>query len=119
MQTPADKRHFVRWAAAGGAAVLLGFAVVVPLTVSGTAPAEALSPEAIGATAPASAAKCGECGVIDSTPEIAPHGASAVRDIKRYETMVRFPDGSRRAIHDVNPAAWRTGERVILIAGGK
>ncbi len=117
MPTPADQPFRARWATAGGAALLLGIAAIVPLIVPGVAPAVAASPESI--PAPTSTAKCGECGVIESTREIAAHGDPDARNIKRYETIVRLPDGSRRAIHDVNPAAWRTGERVILIAGSK
>jgi hypothetical protein len=98
----------------------LGIAAIVPLIVPGVpgvAPAVAAGPESLPASVPESTAKCGECGVIESTREIATHGDPNARNIKRYETIVRLPDGSRRAIHDINPAAWRTGERVILIAG--
>jgi len=133
MHTPADIPLSARWATAGGAALLLGIVVILPLTVPGIAPAAASGPAAIPGTAPEpdplpsfeapttapSSAKCMECGVIESTREISGHAGPNARDTKHYETMVRFPDGSRRAIHDVNPAAWRTGERVILIAGTK
>jgi hypothetical protein len=137
MHTPADKPLRAGWANAGGAALLLGFAASVPLTVPGVAPVEAppsaampgsvpapdLPPAFDAPTAPPSSAKCAECGVIESTQEIDAVASNALADqtipAKRYETVVRFQDGSTRIIRDVNPAQWRPGERIVLIAGRK
>lgn len=122
MHTPAYKPRYARWATASVAALLLGSAVIVPMTVPVVALAEVSSPDTVPGSVSAPAAKCGECGVIESTREIKPHGNHGAHSVpaadgKRYVTLVRMPDGSRRAIHNVNPAAWRAGERVILIAG--
>lgn len=47
--------------------------------------------------------RCPECGVIVSTGN--------------NEIVVRMADGSNRAIEQANPARWRAGERLIVIAG--
>ncbi|OGA22276.1 MAG: hypothetical protein A3I02_04475 [Betaproteobacteria bacterium RIFCSPLOWO2_02_FULL_67_26] len=47
--------------------------------------------------------KCPECGVIVST--------------RGYEITIRMADGSSRVINEAYPARWRTGERLIVIAG--
>ena len=47
--------------------------------------------------------RCPECGMIVSTGN--------------NEVVVRMADGSSRVIEDANPARWRTGERLIVIAG--
>lgn len=78
-------------------------------------------------------AKCGECGVIESTREIRPlgegvHSAASSRGTKRgrsepaaplarrYEVTVRMKDGASHVFTDANPANWRAGERVTVIA---
>ncbi len=60
---------------------------------------------------------CAECGVIKSIRKIAVIGEDAGADAIRYEFTVRQEDGTHRVITDVNPAAWRVGERVIAIGG--
>lgn len=47
--------------------------------------------------------RCPECGVIVST------GSS--------EIVVRMADGSSRVIEQADPARWRAGQRLIVIAG--
>lgn len=79
-------------------------------------------------------ARCPECGVIVSMREISGHaddsgpgaageatagnrGELRVYAPRRYEIMVRMADGSSRVIDHASPARWRTGERLIVIAG--
>jgi hypothetical protein len=79
-------------------------------------------------------ARCAECGVIVSMRKIERHkedpgpgaagsGAAGNRDESRltaarnYEFTVRMADGSSRVIEAANAAAWRRGERLIVIAG--
>jgi outer membrane lipoprotein SlyB len=40
-----------------------------------------------------------------------------VRSSKRYETTVRFDDGSTRVFGEASPPQWRTGDRVRVIDG--
>ena len=47
--------------------------------------------------------RCPECGVIVSA--------------SNHEIIVRMADGSSRVIDDANPAKWRAGERLLVIAG--
>ena len=61
---------------------------------------------------------CAECGVITAVREVAGDvdpGGSRIR----YEFTVRQEDSTHRVITDVNPAAWRVGERVISIGGAE
>lgn len=77
---------------------------------------------------------CPECGVVVSVRkiEIAGPGAKPAsgaglttgnRDKARansadgYHIMVRMIDGSSRVIEVADPARWRAGERVVVIAG--
>ena len=60
---------------------------------------------------------CAECGVITSIRKIAAIGDDAGADAIRYEFTVRQEDNTQRVITDVNPSAWRLGERVIAIGG--
>ena len=78
--------------------------------------------------------KCSECGFIVSMREIKTHddnsctGATSaaapgngdetrVISTRNYEINIRMVDGSSRLIIAENPASWRTGERLIVIAG--
>lgn len=77
--------------------------------------------------------RCPECGVIVAVREIERHdqdsaGAASVaaagnpdetpaKSTRNYEIIVRMADGSSRVFDDANPARWRTGERLIVIAG--
>lgn len=59
-------------------------------------------------------AGCKECGFVESIRQIAPEGDSpALREI-----TIRLRDGSTRVYSDVDPVRWRTGERILVIAGG-
>ena len=59
------------------------------------------------------AAKCAECGVVESTRRVAQGGNLPAL----HEITVRLRDGSIRVSSQVNPAQWRVGERIILIDG--
>lgn len=78
--------------------------------------------------------KCAECGVVESTREIAQRGeatepgaAGAVtwgdrneitgHSTKTYEVTVRMKDGSRHVFMDAKHANWRPGARVLVIGG--
>ena len=78
--------------------------------------------------------RCAECGIIVSIGEMAKHedefgsGAaigltagnrdeSRLKSTRRYEINVRMADGSNHVVNHASPASWRTGERVIVIAG--
>ena len=59
------------------------------------------------------AAKCTECGVVESTRRVAQDGDLPTL----HEITVRLRDGSIRVSRQVSPAQWRIGERIILIDG--
>lgn len=78
--------------------------------------------------------RCAECGLVVSLREIAGndgdflHAAaggitagsqneSQIKVSRSYEMTIRMADGSSRVIRHEGPANWRSGERVILIAG--
>lgn len=78
--------------------------------------------------------KCAECGLIESIGDInerpddsgagATDASSAgdwneqpLHSMAQSEMVVRMADGSRRVISNANPALWRLGERVVIIAG--
>jgi hypothetical protein len=126
---------------AGGAAILfgtLGFARMSgwsPGLVSDPLEVSALDQEVPAVTSEAGARpRCPECGVIVSMREIEKHGTSSdpgapvemtagdqdgmqVKSNKHYEITVRMADGSSRLIYHANPARWRSGERLMVIAG--
>ena len=97
------------------------------------APGDGLAPDQMPAVETMSAARvfarCAECGVIVSMRKIERHkedpgpGADGDRDESRlkasrnYEFTVRMDDGSSRVIEAAYAAAWRRGERLIVIAG--
>ena len=102
------------------------------------APGDGLAPDQMPAVETMSAARvfarCAECGVIVSMRKIERHkedpgpgaagsGAAGNRDESRltaarnYEFTVRMADGSSRVIEAAYAAAWRRGERLIVIAG--
>ena len=64
---------------------------------------------------------CPECGVIQSAREIEVPGAAAgtLTPPRGYEITVRLQDGSTQVITDPNPARWKSGERVSIIAGSR
>jgi len=78
--------------------------------------------------------RCPECGFIVSMREIETHidhsctGATSaaapgngdetrVKSARSYEINIRMNDGSSRSFTAENPAKWRAGERLIVIAG--
>jgi hypothetical protein len=78
--------------------------------------------------------RCSECGVIVSMREVGRHdedtgpgaageatagnrGELRAYEPRHYEIVVRMSDGSSRVIDHASPARWRTGERLIVIAG--
>lgn len=142
MNTQANKPLHLPLLAGGIAAILVSGIAIGSLAISAqgfngvVAPAE--PPEA--AVAPAIAAlgarayRCGECGVIVSTRAIeVPNEKTGVNAsgriaagnrgeikgtaVRNYEITVRLRDGSMRVLTDTNPARWRHGEKVIVIAG--
>jgi len=85
------------------------------------------TPEHVASNAPARAT-CGNCGVIESTREIAHKGEGSgavagnevekrVKSNQGYEVIVRLDDGSSRIISETNTnaPAWRTGEYVKVV----
>ena len=58
-------------------------------------------------------ARCDECGVIESTREVAAVGKSPAI----YEITVRLGDGLTHVLSDASQANWRPGERIKLIGG--
>jgi outer membrane lipoprotein SlyB len=124
----------------GIAAILVSGIAIASLTISAQGhngvftaaePPEATTALAT-ATPSARAYWCPECGVIVSTREIeardektgvgAPGRIGAGGEIegtraRNYEITIRLKDGSMSVITDPNPARWRQGERVTLIAG--
>jgi hypothetical protein len=142
MNTQAIKPLHLPLLVGGIAAILVSGIAIGSLAISAqgfngiVAPAE--PPD--GAAAPAIAApgarayRCAECGVIVSTRAIeAPdektgviasgriaagnRGETGRKLVRNYEITIRLRDGSMRVITDANPARWRHGERVKIIAG--
>ena len=67
---------------------------------------------------------CHECGTIQSMRQIERYGdvagdAGSDRALaeKDYEITVRFRDGSTTIFNEATPRSWRSGSRVIVIAG--
>ena len=44
-------------------------------------------------------------------------GEIKAKPVRNYEITVHLRDGSMRVVTDANPARWRHGEKVIIIAG--
>jgi len=140
MITQANKLPHLPLLAAGIAAIVVsGIAIsalaLAPLSLSGSA---ATAEPMRTVTAPASAVvgsrgnKCADCGVIESTRKLetpderagvyartaAGHrGEIKAKPVQNYEITIRLRDGSRHVITDADPARWRLGERVMVIAG--
>ena len=142
MNTQVNKPLHLPLLIGGIAAILVSGIAIGSLAISAQgfnrvlAPAE--PPEAVAAPAVAAfgarAYRCAECGVIESTREIdAPdektgvnatgriaagnRGETERKLVRNYEITIRLRDGSMRMIKDPNPARWRQGERVKIIAG--
>jgi hypothetical protein len=115
--------------------------IAPPVSAANAANAVALAAPAVQKRASARAkakaralGKCAECGLIESIGDINTHpddsGAGTtdvssagdrneqpLHTIAPSEMIVRMADGSRRVISNANPALWRLGERVVIIAG--
>jgi hypothetical protein len=136
-----DSRH-LPLLVGGITAILVSGIAIGSLAISAQGfngmPARAEAPEAAAAPAIAEvgarAYSCRECGVIVSTraleasvekPGVNASGriAAGNRDetkgkpVRNFEITVRLRDGSMRVVTDANPATWRHGEKVIVIAG--
>ena len=101
-----------------------------PMVERADAPRAASAP---AITAPRTRAYgCAECGVIESTREIegpdamirvhtsgqiVSGGDIAGKPARNWEITIRLHDGSMHVITDANPARWKDGERVRVIAG--
>jgi hypothetical protein len=118
--------------------IALASLAIAPLglseNVASAEPVEVATAPAIAAAGPRGH-RCAECGVVESTRKLespadrasihaAPvrtaagrRAASEDQPAQNYETTIRLRDGSMRVITDANPARWRPGERVTVIAG--
>ena len=84
------------------------------------------------AEVPPTRRRCSGCGVVIATRRVAVDGASGADALSaalppefgrhwpvaaplRHTFVVLLEDGSQRLIDDVNPLAWRIGERVMII----
>lgn len=128
--------------AGGIAAILVSGMAIGSLVISAQGLDGAFSPDEPpeAAAAPAIAAsgerthKCPECGVIESMRIIEAADENTGVDApgrivagsrneiggkppRNYEITVRLRNGSRRVITDANPAKWRLGEQLTIIAG--
>jgi hypothetical protein len=142
MNTKAHETPHLPPLAARMAAFLAVGVAIAALTITAhgfdgvAAPAAGLGTDAVaaGAASAAGSLRCPECGVIESVQEIgafdeaiaanAPGRNSAGSPggfeadlLRSYEITIRLRDGSMRVIRDPNPANWRHGEPVTIIAG--
>lgn len=142
MNTQANKPKHLQIVAAGIAAILVSGIAVASIAMSslGVDRVQAFAgPSEVAAAAAAAAPRarayrCAECGVIESMRKIeAPGGNTGsnasgrvaggkrgeigAQAARSHEITIRLKDGSMRVITDANPASWRSGERVTIIAG--
>jgi hypothetical protein len=120
---------------AGIAAVLFSLASVAGMAVSAKSfqgmfasadPSDASSGEAVRTPA-TRAYRCNGCGVVESIRSLAPKDdqfaaaapgrPGANGPTRDYAITIRMQDGTMRVITDANPAKWKNGERVQIIAG--
>jgi len=110
---------------------------VPPVSATNAAKAVALAAPAVQKRVRARAralGRCAECGLIESISDINERpddtGAGStdvlsagdrneqpLHSTAQSAMVVRMADGSRRVISTANPALWRLGERVVIIAG--
>lgn len=64
---------------------------------------------------PPTGTTCAECGVIESVREIRTRGEQTAESIARYESTIRFRDGSRRVLNEATPRTWRSGTAVRIM----
>ena len=143
MITQANKFLHLPLLAGGVAAIVVsGIAIAALAIAQPSLEGNAASADGVQmATVPAGTAGgsrskgCAECGVVESkrkmemSDEWAGAYAATVRTAagrqggmtpkppQNYEFTIRLRDGSMRVITDANPAQWRLGERVTVIAG--
>jgi len=143
MITQANKFLRLPLLAGGVAAIVVsGIAIAALAIAQPSLDGSAVSAEAMQmATVPADTAggsrskSCAECGVVESKRKMemsdewagayaAPlrtaagrQGGIALKPLQNYEFTIRLRDGSMRVVTDANPAQWRLGERVTVIAG--
>ena len=104
MKTRADKSSFLPLLITGIAVILFSTAGIARMLGWGLNSTGDPDDIEVSATSDGGARpRCPECGVIVST--------------RNHEIIVRMADGSSRVIADANPARWRTGERLMVIAG--
>ena len=107
MKTQTGKSSYVPLLITGIAVILFstaGIARMLGWGLSSTGDSDDIPTLEVSATSEGGARpRCPECGVIVST--------------RSNEITVRMADGSSRVIDDANPARWRTGERLMVIAG--
>ena len=118
MKMQANRPRHLRMLVGGVAAILVSGIAIGSLAISdpriqGNAPGElSESATASPVASPRNRAdRCAECGVIESLREI--EGIP----LRSYEITIRMQDGSMLVITDPNPAKWRHGERVTIMAG--
>lgn len=116
-----------------GVAHMMGWGANVTEDADGIlVPQQAVAAKSTGVYA---SRRCPECGVVVSMQRIQGRDETALRttgDARagnpegtpgkmsgRYAITIRMSDGSIRVIDDANPPQWRTGERLIVIGGGK
>jgi hypothetical protein len=133
MQTQTDKKYSYLPLLITGVAVVL-FSSAGIARMMGWGPNSIMGVPASATSEARAAPRCPECGMIvsmreikgrdeDSGPAAASGVAAGSRDkalvkpTRNYEIIVRMADGSNRVINAANPARWRTGERLKVIAG--
>lgn len=126
MHTPKRKNPPLGLLIAGVVAILSSsFAVgslAFPASQRDTFSASAETARAAAVRDVRSSRLCTGCGVIQSIRKIAPRDAQAANgpDLtsqRGEEITVLLQDGSTRVIIDANPAQWKYGERLSIIAG--
>ena len=108
MKTQAVKKHsYLPLLIAGFAVVLFSTAGIARMLGWGSSstggPGDNPALEDSATSENGAGPRCPECGVVVSTSS--------------DEITVRMADGSSRSITAENPARWRAGERLIVIAG--
>ena len=142
METHSDKSAYAALLITGLAIVLFSTAGIARMMGWGMnlteESGELVAPDQISPDPPAGKTRtrprCPECGVVVSVREVegaiedtGPGAAGAgkagsrggiqVKVSRHYEMVVRMADGAIRVIDHASPARWRTGERLIVIAG--
>jgi hypothetical protein len=138
MKRPIDIAAKRRLPAAGAAAIVLatcGVSAVLawaPGAAGETGAYTPNQPPTTSAIEQRAGGKCAECGVVESIRLIEPRHEAAGRTTRESrkpmparaiqansvaEVTLRLSDGASHLFVATDPASWRTGERVIFIAG--